>query len=84
MRAAAVSRATLPLHKSPVELNEHLPARVQHGCRTVDKVVIGLNTVAEVDEAVELVEAANTVPLALWREAQSMGLLPAALQLPGE
>ena len=46
--------------------------------------VIGLNTVAEVDEAVELVEAANAVPLALWREAQSMGLLPAALQLPSE
>ena len=72
------------LHKPPVELNESCLRVSAWLPDCVDKVVIGLNTVAEVDEAVELVEAANTVPLALWREAQSMGLLPAALQLPSE
>ena len=31
---SCLSRNNFALHKSPVELNEHLPARVQHGCRT--------------------------------------------------
>jgi D-threo-aldose 1-dehydrogenase len=48
----------------------------------VAKVVIGLNSTQEVDDAVAFAAAASKVPPKLWHEAQERGLLAPEIPLP--
>ena len=48
----------------------------------VAKVVIGLNSTQEVDDAVGFAAAASKVPAKLWHDAQERGLLAPAIPLP--
>ena len=49
----------------------------------VDKVVMGMKTVAEVEANVAAAAEAGEVPSEIWRQAQARGLLPPHLPLPG-